>query len=133
MGLQVLSIWHCCKDSPMLMLVSHFFELASRLVYSSHKRAQCESLNMNTYWGNFKISSYFSFWKLNYFFDMAFLRNIFDTRKILDDKPFMFFFLNPANHIEIVSVISKSMEPGWILLNINPILIREIPTTVFPV
>ena len=65
---------------------------------------------------------------------MAFLRNIFDTRKISDEKPFMFFFLNPANHIESFSVISKSdMEPGCILLKMNPISIREIPTKAFPV
>ena len=63
---------------------------------------------------------------------MAFLRNIFDTRKILDDKPFMFFFLNPTNHMESFSVISNSdMEPGCILLNINPIPIKEIPTKAF--
>ena len=65
---------------------------------------------------------------------MVFLRNIFDTRKILDDKPFMFFFLNPANHTEFFSEISKSvMEPGCILLNINTIPIREIPTKAFTV
>ena len=64
---------------------------------------------------------------------MAFLKNIFDARKILDDKPFIFFLLNPANHIEFFSVISKSdMEPGCILLNINLIPVREIPTKAFP-
>ena len=37
-------------------------------------------------------------------------------------SPFMFFILSPANHIEFFSVVSKSdMEPGCILLNINPI------------
>ena len=65
---------------------------------------------------------------------MAFLKNIYDTRKILDDKPFMFFFLNSANHIEFFAVILKSdMDPGCILLNINPIPIREIPTRAVPV
>ena len=50
---------------------------------------------------------------------------------ILDDKSFMFFFLNQANHIEFASVISKSdMKPGEILLGINPIPIGEIPTKV---
>ena len=54
---------------------------------------------------------------------MAFSKNIFNTRKILDEKPFMLFFLNPANHIEYFSVILKSdMNPGCILLKINPIL-----------
>ena len=71
---------------------------------------------------------------MDYSFDMAFLRNIFDTKKILNDKPFLFFILNTANHIEVFSMISKSdMEPGCILLNINPIPIREIPTKAFPV
>ena len=53
-----------------------------------------ESLDMNTYWSNIKISSYSILWKGDYFFYMAFLRNIFDTIKILYDKTFMFFFLN---------------------------------------
>ena len=35
-----LSIWQFCKDSPKLMLVSQFFELASYLVYPNKKRAQ---------------------------------------------------------------------------------------------
>ena len=92
------------------------------------------SLNMNTYWSNIKISSCSSLWKLDYFFDMAFLRSIFNTRKILGDKPFVFFFLNLANHIELFSVISKlDMEPRYILLNINPIPIREVSTKAFPV
>ena len=57
---------------------------------------------------------------------MGFLRDVFDTRKILDDKP--------ANHIEFFSVISKpDMEPGYILLYINPIPIWKIPTRAFPV
>ena len=65
---------------------------------------------------------------------MAFLKNIFDTRKILDDRPIMFFFLNPANHIEFFSVISRSdMEPACILLNISPIPIWEVPTRPFQV
>ena len=46
----------------------------------------------------------------------------------------MFFFLNPANHIEFFSVILKSdMDPGCILLNINPIPIGEISTKAFSV
>ena len=50
----------------------------------------------------------------------------------------MFFILNaatcPANHIKFFSVILKSdMDPGCVLLNINPISIREIPTRAFPV
>ena len=61
---------------------------------------------------------------------MAFLKNIFDTRKILDDKR----FLNPVNHIELFSVILKSdMDQGCILLNINPIPVGQIPTKAFPV
>ena len=64
-----------------------------------------ESLNMNTCWSNIKITSYFSFWKLDYFSDMVFLENIFDTKKILDGKLFMFFFLNAANHIEFFFAI----------------------------
>ena len=65
---------------------------------------------------------------------MALLKNIFDTRKILYDKPFMFFLLNSTNHIEFFSVVLKSdMVPGCILLNINPILIWEITTKAFPV
>ena len=84
------------------------------------------SLKMNAYWSNNKISSYFSSWKLDCFFDMAILKTIFDTRKILNDKPFLSFFLNPANHIEFFSVILKSdMEPGCIFLNINPISIKK--------
>ena len=63
---------------------------------------------------------------------MIFLRNIFDTRKILDRKHFMFFFLNPANHMESFPVMSKSdMEPGRILLNINPILTKSFLVWVF--
>ena len=92
-----------------------------------------KSLNMNTYWSNIKIGSCFSFWKLDYFTDMRLFKNIVDTRKLLVDKSFM-FFLNPANHIKIYSVILKSdMEPGYILLKIKPISIREIPTRAFPV
>ena len=92
-----------------------------------------KSLNMNTYWSNIKIGSCFSFWKLDYFTDMRLFKNIVDTRKLLVDKSFM-FFLNPANHIKIYSVILKSdMEPGCILLKIKPISIREIPTRAFPV
>ena len=69
-----------------------------------------------------------------FFFDMAILKTIFDTRKILNDKPFLSFFLNPANHIEFFSVILKSdMDPGCILLNINPIPIGEISTKAFSV
>ena len=53
---------------------------------------------------------------------------------MLDDKPFMFWFLNPASHIKLFSVILKSdMDPGYILLSIDPISVREIPTKVFPV
>ena len=119
----------------MLMLESQFFELISHIVYSDHKRAQW--IFKHKYlldWSNIKISSYFSFWEPDYFFGMAFLRNSFDNRKILDGKPFMFFFLNPANHIELSSVISKSdVKPGCILLNINRIPIRETPTKAFPV
>ena len=59
---------------------------------------------------------------------MAFLKIIFNSRKKLDDKTFMFFFLNPANHIEFFSMILKSdMDPGCILLKINPIPVGEIP------
>ena len=44
----------------------------------------------------------------------------------------MFFFLNPANHIEFFSVILKSdIDPGCILLNIKSIPIGEIPTKAF--
>ena len=65
---------------------------------------------------------------------MAFFKNIFDTRKILDDKPFIFVFVNPANNIDFFSIISKSdMEPGCILLNIKLIPIRETPIKTFPV
>ena len=65
---------------------------------------------------------------------MAVLKNILDTRKILDDKPFMLFFLNPANHIDFFSVILMSdMDSGSFFLNINPIPIREILTKAFPV
>ena len=112
------------------MLVSQFFGLSRHLVYSIIKE-RSESLKMNTHWSNIKISSCFSIWKLDYFSDMGFLKNIFDTRKILDETLFMFLFL-PANHIEFFSVMSKSdMEPRYILLNINPIPIREIPNKVF--
>ena len=46
----------------------------------------------------------------------------------------MSWFLNPASHIKLFSVILKSdMDPGYILLSIDPISIREIPTKVFPV
>ena len=41
---------------------------------------------------------------------MDFLKNIFETRKILDDKPFKFFFPNPVNRIQFFSVILE-----WIL------------------
>ena len=65
---------------------------------------------------------------------MAFLKIIIDTKKILDDKPFVFFFLNPANHMEFFSVILKSdLDQGCILLNINPIPIGENPTKAYPV
>ena len=102
--------------------------------YTQIINAPSKSLNMNTCWSNIEISSYFIFWKLNYFSDMTFLKNIFDTRNILDDKPFMFYFLNPANHIEFFSAILKlHMDPGYILLNINLIPIGEIPTKAFPV
>ena len=36
---------------------------------------------------------------------MVFLKNIFDTKKILDGKLFMFFFLNATNHIEFFFAI----------------------------
>ena len=59
---------------------------------------------------------------------MVFLKNISGTRNI------WFFFLNPANHIEFFSVISRSdVEPGSILLNIKHIPIREIPIKAFPI
>ena len=65
---------------------------------------------------------------------MAFLKKFFDTREILDERLIMFFFLNPANHIEFFSVISRSdMEPACILLNISPITIWEVPTRPFQV
>ena len=45
----------------------------------------------------------------------------------------MFFFLNPATHIDFFSVILKSnMDQGCILLNIDHIPIREIPVKAFP-
>ena len=61
--------------------------------------------------GNTEISSYFSLWKLDYFSDIAFLKNIFDTRKILDGKPLMFFFLNPANDTEFFPMYESQV---WI-------------------
>ena len=65
---------------------------------------------------------------------MALLKNIFDTRKNLDDKPFMFFFLNPPDHVEFFSAVLKSViAPRCILLKINPIPIAEIPAKSFPV
>ena len=65
---------------------------------------------------------------------MAFLKIIFDTKKILDDNPFVFFFLNAANHMEFFSVVLKSgLDQGCILLNINPIPVREILTKTYPV
>ena len=65
---------------------------------------------------------------------MAFLENIFHTKKILDDRPFMFFFLNLANHIEFFSKILKlDVDLAYMLLNINHIPIRKIPPRVFPV
>ena len=65
---------------------------------------------------------------------MAFLKNIVDTRKTFDDKHIMFVFVNSSNHIKFFSVVLKSvMEPEWILLNINPIPIRQITTRAFPV
>ena len=106
---------------------------ASQLLCFHHNESS-NSLNKNTCWSNIKISSYFNFWKLDCFSGMVFLKNIFDVRKILDDKPFMFFFVNPANHLEMFSEVLKlDMDPGYILLNINPIPIREIPTRAFPV
>ena len=87
------------------------------------------SLNKNT-WHDIKISSYFNLWKLDCFSDIAFLNNIFDTRKILDYKPCMLIFINPAKHIEFLPVILKSdMDPECILLNINTIPIDK----AFPV
>ena len=57
---------------------------------------------------------------------------MFDTREILDDRLVMLFYINLANHIEFFSVILKSdVDPECILLNINPIPIREIPTRAF--
>ena len=92
------------------------------------------SLNVNTCRSNIKISSYFNFWKLGYFSDMVLLKNIFDTRKIFDDKLTMFFPLNPASHSKFFSEVVKSvMDPGRILLNINPVPIKEISTKAFPV
>ena len=89
---------------------------------------------MNTFWSNIKFDSYFNFLQLNYFSDIAFLKNIFVTRKILNDKLFIFSFLNPSNEIDFFSVILKSdMDQGCVLLNINPIPIGEIPTKAFPV
>ena len=109
------------------------FQLSSHLVYFNRKLDQW-IFKHETWWGNTKISSYFSLWKLDYFSDMAFFKNTFDTRKILDGKPLMFFFLNPANHIEFFSVIWKpGIDPGCILQNINPIPTGEIPTKAFPV
>ena len=65
---------------------------------------------------------------------MVFFKNIFETRKILSDKPFMFYFLNPANQIEFSSVILKlHVASGYILQNINLIPIGEISTKAFPV
>ena len=65
---------------------------------------------------------------------MTFLKNIVDTRKTFDDKHFMFFFVNPSNHINFFSVVlSSDMEPECILLNINPIPTRQITTRAFPV
>ena len=108
----------------MLMLVCHFFGLANHLVYSSHKRAKWIFEHEHLWHGsNTKFSNYVSFWRLDYFFDVTFLKYIFHTRKTLDDKSFIFFFLNPANHIAFFSVISMSgMEP-----------VGEIPTKAFPV
>ena len=52
---------------------------------------------------------------------MAFLKSIFDTREILDDRLLMLFYINLANHIKFFSVILKSdVDPECILLNINP-------------
>ena len=44
-----------------------------------------EYLNINTCWSNIKISSYFNFWKLDYFSDMNFLK-----KYLMLEKPFMF-------------------------------------------
>ena len=53
---------------------------------------------------------------------------------MVDEKPFVFFFLNLVNGMEFFSMISKSdMDPSCILLNINPIPVKEIPVKVFPI
>ena len=77
---------------------------------------------------NIKISNYLSFCKLDSFSDVAFLKHLFDTRKILDDKHFM-FFLNPASHIEFFSDIKVPhatkilwIELSWICNTVNPIV-----------
>ena len=79
-----------------------------------------KSLNVNTCRSNIKISSYFNSWKLGYFSDMVLLKNIFDTRKIFDDKIIMFFSLNPASRSKFSSEVAKSvMDPGGILLKLT--------------
>ena len=63
---------------------------------------------------------------------MVLLKNIFDTRKIFDDKIIMFFSLNPASRSKFSSEVAKSvMDPGGTLPNINPIPIKEISTKAF--
>ena len=74
-----------------------------------------ESFNKNAYWSNIKISCYFSFWKSDYFSDMAYWNNIYHTTKILEGKPCIWhnfmFSLNPANHTRYFWDIKVCYEP----------------------
>ena len=89
----------------------------------------CSILQLPTHLVNFStwkfvcaisISSFFSFWKLDYFSDTT------------CSKPFIWqdfmFFLNSANQISLVYVMLGSYWRRTDSLNINSTPIREIPT-----
>ena len=70
-----IQFWECigCSiGSSILMLVSQIFELASNcLVYSNHQHTH----SIWMFVAEISISSFFIFWKLDYFSDMNYLKN----------------------------------------------------------
>ena len=69
--------------------------------------------------GAISISSFFSFWNLDYFWHEPFIWHDF------------MFFLNPANHIRFFSVILESdIDPGYIHWTLTPFQLQKFQLKV---
>ena len=120
-----LGVWLYHSLPPIDVSKSNFW-IAQSLFSILQSLTQPLNLSIWMLVGTISISSFFSFWKLDYFSDMNCYQELFVWH-------FM-FFLNPANHIRFSSAIIRVRYWHRIYsLKINSIPVGEIPVKVFPV